>query len=339
MAEYTPTSILVTGGAGFIGSHVANALQLAFPSAHIVILDLLHECASLRNLDGFGGRFVQGDVRDADLVLDILENDEIDTVMHFAAHTHVDNSFGNSLEFTRMNTYGTHVLLEACRAYGRLKRFVNVSTDEVYGETFEKVTEDDGLMEPTNPYAAAKAGAELMARAYHTSFGLPVITTRGNNVYGPGQFPEKLVPKFLVRGQRGLPLEVHGDGSARRSFVFITDVADAFILIVKKGRVGDIYNIGISGPGFEKRVMDVARDVAAMYAVPIKHVRDRAFNDRRYFICDRKMMELGWTPKVSWTEGLATTAAWYADVGIEYWMPDIATRALEAHPVVHASEK
>lgn len=164
----------------------------------MVVLDKLDYCATLNNLSTVRNspkfRFIKGDIQSADLVVHILQSEDIDTVMHFAAQTHVDNSFGNSLAFTLNNTHGTHVLLEACRLHNRLKRFINVSTDEVYGETSLGRTEglqESSALEPTNPYSAAKAGAEMMAHAYYTSYKLPVITTRGNNVYGPNQFPEK----------------------------------------------------------------------------------------------------------------------------------------------------
>ena len=325
MGDYTPHTILVTGGAGFIGSHVVQRLHTEFPEATVIVLDKLDVCSSMFSLGDHVDRFIQYDLLDGpDNIISILQKHQIDTVLHFAAHTHVDLSFGNSLAFTLNNTYGTHVLLEACRSYGDIKRFINVSTDEVYGESLSKAREDS-VLEPTNPYAAAKAGAEMMAKAYHQSFGMPIITTRGNNVYGPGQYPEKLVPKMLMRAFQKKPLEVHGDGSSLRSFVYIDDVVDAFMIIVKKGQIGDTYNIGSSM--HEKSVLHVARDISTLYKVPIHHVRDRPFNDRRYFICDSKLKALGWTEKTPWKEGLQKTAAWYAEVPPGYW----STIDLSAH--------
>ena len=192
------------------------------------------------------------------------------------------------------NTYGTHVLLEAARISGNIKRFINVSTDEVYGES--SLGSSTGLgesstLEPTNPYSAAKAGAEMLAKAYITSYNLPVIITRGNNVYGPHQFPEKLIPKFILRAYRGLDLCVHGDGMSTRSYMFVEDVADAYITVLHRGTIGETYNIGTQQ---ERTVLSVAADIAKHFNMPeskIMHVKDRAFNDR--FVCCFGFVSLG----------------------------------------------
>lgn len=340
--DYTPTNILITGGAGFIASWVVIKLVKQHPGCKIVVLDKLDYCATLNNLSEVrelpNFRFVKGDIQSTDLIVHILEAEQIDTVMHFAAQTHVDNSFGNSLAFTMNNTYGTHVLLESARLYGKIKRFINVSTDEVYGETSlgkEEGLDEASTLEPTNPYSAAKAGAEMMARAYHTSYKLPVIVTRGNNVYGPHQFPEKMIPKFTLRAQRGLDLPIHGDGLSVRSYLYVEDVADAYITVLLKGKVGETYNIGTQK---ERTVVDVARDICKLFNMPdskIVHVRDRAFNDRRYFICDKKLLELGWSEKTPWEEGLRKTVEWYLKNGTRgYWNHGDMDLALEAHPTL-----
>lgn len=199
--------------------------------------------------------------------------------------THVDNSFGNSLEFTMNNTYGTHVLLEAARKHGKIRRFINVSTDEVYGESSlgkEKGCDETSTLEPTNPYSAAKAGAEMMVRSYMTSYKLPCIITRGNNVYGPHQFPEKLIPKMTLLASRGQALPVHGNGQAVRSYLHVRDVARAFDTVLHKGVIGEVYNIGTQK---ERSVVDVVSAIADYMKVDmgkIQHVEDRAFNDQRY---------------------------------------------------------
>jgi len=328
-------------------------LNCTLPAAEdlqVVVLDKLDYCATLNNLasvkDAPNFRFVKGDIQSADLIIHVLQTESIDAVMHFAAQTHVDNSFGNSLTFTLNNTYGTHALLEACRLYGKVRRFINVSTDEVYGETSLGCAAGQGLtetsrLEPTNPYSAAKAGAEMIARAYHTSYNLPVIVTRGNNVYGPHQFPEKMIPKFILRAMRGKELPLHGDGLAVRSYLYVEDVAEAFLVVLTLGKIGEVYNIGTMK---ERSVFDVARDICTLFKadpkLKITHVRDRAFNDRRYYICDRKLAELGWKEKISWEEGLRRTVEWYVAKGEPaYWDNGNMEGALEPHPTLQATLK
>ena len=301
-------------------------------------------------------------------------------MMHFAAQTHVDNSFGNSLAFTSAssvtlppalrflacllrfpsamhaptnphsypfyhavnNTYGTHTLLEACRKYGKLGRFVNISTDEVYGETSlgrETGLTENSRLEPTNPYSAAKAGAEMMARAYYTSYKMPVVTTRGNNVYGPHQFPEKMIPKFTLLASRGAALPIHGDGGATRSYLYVEDVAEAFDVVLHRGVPGEVYNIGTQK---ERTVNDVARDICALFNLDadatVQHVRDRAFNDQRYYICDNKLAQLGWRERTTWEEGLKKTVDWYLKHGLAaYWDNGNVEAALQPHPVMPAA--
>lgn len=341
---YKPKSILITGGAGFIASHVAIRLTKTYPEYKIVVLDKLDYCSSLKNLDIIKHRrnfkFVKGDIQSMDLISFVLQSEEIDTVMHFAAQTHVDNSFGNSLAFTMNNTYGTHVLLEASRKAGTIRRFINVSTDEVYGETSlgkEQGLEEGSHMDPTNPYSAAKAGAEMLCKAYITSYKMPIIITRGNNVYGPHQFPEKMIPKFTILASRGKDLPLHGSGGAVRSYLFVEDVAEAFECVLHKGEVGDVYNIGTSQ---ERTVAQVAADIAQHFGMPsskIISVKDRAFNDQRYFIGSNKLAALGWTERTSWEDGLKKTIQWYLDTPPnEYWYGDVES-ALAPHPVAPAA--
>jgi len=338
---FTPKSILITGGAGFIASHVAIRLVKRYPQYKIVVLDKLDYCASLNNLnavkDAPNFKFVKGDIQSMDLISYVLRTENIDTVMHFAAQTHVDNSFGNSLAFTMNNTFGTHVLLEASRMYDKIARFINVSTDEVYGETsFGRDTglEESSHLDPTNPYSAAKAGAELIARAYMTSYKLPILITRGNNVYGPHQFPEKMIPKFTLLASQGRQIPIHGDGSSVRSYLYVEDVASAFDSILHRGVTGETYNIGTEK---ERSVLEVARDIASHFNLPtdkIVNVKDRAFNDRRYYIGSDKLAQLGWKEEVCWEDGLKRTIDWYLNtISKDYWMGDIEA-ALQPHPVV-----
>ncbi|CAN1179309.1 Trifunctional UDP-glucose 4,6-dehydratase/UDP-4-keto-6-deoxy-D-glucose 3,5-epimerase/UDP-4-keto-L-rhamnose-reductase RHM1 [Linum perenne] len=337
MATYTPKNILITGAAGFIASHVCNRLIRNYPDYKIVVLDKLDYCSNLKNLlpskASPNFKFVKGDIGSADLVNFLLITESIDTIMHFAAQTHVDNSFGNSFEFTKNNIYGTHVLLEACKVTGQIRRFIHVSTDEVYGETDEDAVvgnHEASQLLPTNPYSATKAGAEMLVMAYGRSYGLPVITTRGNNVYGPNQFPEKLIPKFILLAMRGEPLPIHGDGSNVRSYLYCEDVAEAFELILHKGEVGHVYNIGTKR---ERRVNDVAKDICKLFSMnpdsSIKFVENRPFNDQRYFLDDEKLKVLGWSERTIWEEGLKKTIEWYTKN--PDWWGDVSG-ALLPHP-------
>ena len=336
-ASYTPKNILITGAAGFIASHVANRLVASYPQYKIVVLDKLDYCSNLKNLipsrSSKNFKFVRGDIGSADLVNYLLITEGIDTIMHFAAQTHVDNSFGNSLEFTKNNVYGTHVLLEACKVTGNIRRFIHVSTDEVYGETEADAmvgNHEASQLLPTNPYSATKAGAEMLVMAYGRSYGLPVITTRGNNVYGPNQFPEKLIPKFILLAMQGRPLPIHGDGSNVRSYLYCEDVAEAFEVVLHKGEVGHVYNIGTTR---ERTVLDVAKDICKLFKLDaeklIQFVENRPFNDQRYFLDDKKLKELGWEERTSWEDGLSKTMEWY--LKNPGWWGDVSG-ALVPHP-------
>ena len=242
---YKARNVLITGGAGFIASHVAILLAKKYPEYNVVVVDKLDYCANLNNLrpaaDLMNFNFVKGDICSADLMTYVMRSENIDTVMHFAAQTHVDNSFGNSFEFTENNIRGTHVLLETVKAVGTIKRFLHVSTDEVYGESSYELDQANieaaSLLEPTNPYSATKAGAEMLVMAYGRSYNLPYIITRGNNVYGPHQYPEKAIPKFIMLARNGDKIPIHGDGQATRSYMHVYDAASAFDAILHKGEV------------------------------------------------------------------------------------------------------
>merc|ERR1719221_722270 len=337
--SYIPTSILLTGGAGFIGSHAAILLAKKYPNYKVVVYDKLDYCSCLENLNEIESlpnfKFVKGDISSPDLVSYVLKEEKIDTIMHFAAQTHVDNSFGNSFNFTQANIFGTHVLLESAKNCETLRRFVHVSTDEVYGEGEDfdtKPMEEEHVLEPTNPYAATKAGAEFLVKSYHRSFKLPCIITRGNNVYGPHQFPEKLIPKLTNQLLRGLPVTIHGDGSNTRNFLYVEDVARAFDVILHKGSVGHIYNIGgkneISNLEVAKKLIEILglkdREKELLTFVP-----DRKFNDLRYTINSGKLHKLGWKEEMDWEEGLRTTVEWFKKYSNRFGNIE---DALVAHP-------
>ncbi|GAB5030792.1 dtdp-glucose-dehydratase [Nannochloropsis oceanica] len=335
--DYTPKNILITGGAGFIASHVVLLLVKKFPKYKIVNLDRLDYCSCLENLDEIkyykNYKFVKGNICSSDLVNYVLEEEEIDTIMHFAAQTHVDNSFGNSFSFTQNNILGTHVLLESAKVHG-IKRFIHVSTDEVYGEgaADQEPMFEDQVLEPTNPYAATKAGAEFIAKSYSRSFNLPLIITRGNNVYGPHQYPEKLIPKFVNLLMRDRPVTLHGNGLNTRNFLFVEDVARAFEVILHRGVTGKIYNIGGTN---EKANIEVAKDLIRLMGYEqaeekmLNFVEDRAFNDLRYTVNSEALKQLGWEELVSWEDGLNKTVEWYKQYTGRYGNIDCA---LVAHP-------
>jgi len=346
-ADYTPTSILITGAAGFIGSHVVQRLLARNPLYKIVVLDCLDYCASRKNLLPFEAspnfKFVKGDVKSIDLVSYLIQTEGIDTIMHFAAQTHVDLSFGNSLKFTEDNIIGTHMLLEAARMHkDQIKRFVHVSTDEVYGENSayhdddDKKSENMSALDPTNPYAASKAGAEMMVKSYGRSYDLPFIITRGNNVYGPRQFPEKLIPKMIMMLCSGRKLTVHGAGTSKRSYLHCDDVAAAFDCVLHKGVVGSTYNIGTN---HEQTVLSVVDKIVKLVKpgvdtnTLIEHVRDRAFNDSRYYLDTSSLEKLGWKETVNFDKGLEQTVAWYLKNGQTFWSAGHLSSVLVAHPL------
>ncbi|GMH54108.1 hypothetical protein TrRE_jg10792 [Triparma retinervis] len=339
MTTYQPKNILITGGAGFIASHVVIRLVKENPTYNIINFDCLDYCSCIANLEEVDKcdnyKFVKGDITSSDLVTYVLKQEKIDTIMHFAAQTHVDNSFGNSFQFTHNNIYGTHVLLESAKQCPTIKRFIHVSTDEVYGEGEDFETDpmkEEHILEPTNPYAATKAGAEFLVKSYHRSFALPCIITRGNNVYGPHQYPEKLIPKFVNQLLRGRPVTLHGDGSNTRNFLYVKDVAKAFDTILHKGKVGDIYNIGGNN---ELPNIQVAKEIIKCLDLQdqeetlLTFVPDRAFNDLRYTINSDKLNALGWNEETPWEEGLRQTVEWYRSNTGRYGNID---SALVAHP-------
>jgi dTDP-glucose 4,6-dehydratase len=311
-------SLLITGGCGFIGSNFINHI-FNENKYKIVNIDALYYCASesnilphIRNHPNY--KFIKGNICAEDLVRYAIENHEITHIIHFAAQSHVQNSFEDSIQFTKDNIVGTHTLLEICKRYGKIEKFIHVSTDEVYGESMlddkdtDKKTEHSVLC-PTNPYAATKAGAELIAQSYHHSFHLPVIITRGNNVYGPNQYPEKLIPRFIEQLTQNKRVTIQGDGSCIRAFLHAKDTVRAFELILEKGVIGEIYNIGCS-QGMEYSVLDVAKLLikkmkkTEAYEDWIEYIEDRPFNDTRYYISNQKLMDLGWCIETEFEKGI-----------------------------------
>ena len=311
-------NLLVTGGCGFIGSNFINYIAKTYPNYFIVNIDALYYCANENNIDqtvrnNFNYKFIKCNLKDFDFVNHILEKYNIDHIVHFAAQSHVQNSFDDSLVYTMDNVLGTHTLLECSRLYqsrtNRLIKFIHVSTDEVYGESVgdDIKNEESSILVPTNPYAATKAGAEMLAMSYIKSYNLPIIITRGNNVYGPNQYPEKLIPLFIKQLKNNEQVTIQGDGTAIRSFLHVDDVCTAFETILFKGKVGEIYNIGTY---VEYSVLEIAKILIKLikrttdYCSFIKYIADRPFNDSRYFISNDKLKALGWDIKIDFEEGI-----------------------------------
>ena len=314
--------VLVTGGAGFIGSTFVRHVLAHHPGDEVVTVDLLTYAGNLANLDGVRDdprhRFVRGDIAAPDLVDELVADS--DAVVNFAAETHVDRSLLDSAAFVRANVTGVMTLLDAVRRHG--KRLLQVSTDEVYGdiEPGRFSVETDPLL-PRSPYAAAKAGGELMCRAYHVSYGTDVVVTRGCNTIGPRQYPEKVVPLFVTNALADLPLPVYGDGMQVRDWLHAEDHAAAVDLALRHGRAGETYNVGA---GNERTNIDVVRVLLAHLGKPaslIVHVPDRPGHDRRYALDWSKIRrELGWTPARDFAQTLADTIDWYV-ANPAWWEP------------------
>ena len=318
-------AILITGGCGFIGSNYINSLLKSniFNNNtfdYVINIDKLDYCSSEDNIyNNKDNRyiFIKGSTCDKDLLQRIFNTYNIEYIVHFAAQTHVDNSFDNSISYTIDNILGTHQLIECCRLYGNIKRFVHISTDEVYGELSIDCENsiENSILNPTNPYAATKAGAEFIVRSYYYSYKLPVVIIRCNNVYGPNQYPEKIIPRFITLLKENKKLPIHGCGLTRRNFIYIDDVVYSINFFIAKGQENNIYNIGSAD---EYNVIEIATILLKMVKGDeenvvnwIEYTKDRNFNDFRYAIDASKLNNIGWEKKVSFYDGIKKTIEWY----------------------------
>jgi len=312
------TTLLITGGCGFIGSNFINLIMERYDKINLINFDAMYYCANETNIDKKwrdSERYilVKGNLCSMDLVKHVLNTHKPTHIIHFAAQSHVQNSFSDALQYTNDNIVGTHTLLEASRLYGKIQKFIHVSTDEVYGESMisvgEKHKTEHSILCPTNPYAATKAGAELIAQSYNHSFNMPIVITRGNNVYGPNQYPEKVIPRFIQQLKNKQKVTIQGDGSCVRAFLHSYDTATAFQCILERGKIGEIYNIGCD-EDMEYSIMEVARILIKAihntenYDQWISYIEDRPFNDQRYYISNQKLKDLGWEITVSFDEGI-----------------------------------
>jgi dTDP-glucose 4,6-dehydratase len=305
--------ILVTGGAGFIGSNFARYIRGARPDWEIVVLDKLTYAGRLENLEdlrgGKGFEFVQGDIADREVVAKVMPG--CGYVVNFAAETHVDRSLYDGGSFIQTDVYGTFVLLEEARRTKDLKLFVQISTDEVYGSVESGSSKETDALMPRNPYSASKAGGDRLAYSYFATYGVPVIVTRASNNYGPYQFPEKVIPLFVTHALEDRALPLYGDGLNVRDWLHVDDHCRAVHLLLSKGAPGETYNVG---GGNEVANIDLTRRILAQLAKPetlIERVTDRPGHDRRYSLDCSKMRGLGWAPSVPFEEGLRSTVDWY----------------------------
>jgi dTDP-glucose 4,6-dehydratase len=304
--------LLVTGGAGFIGSAFVRQRLREDPDVQITVLDKLTYAGSEENLEAVQRdsrlRFVKGDIADAATV-DALAKD-VDAIVNFAAESHVDRSLLDAGAFVQTDVYGTYVLLEAARRFGH-QRFLQVSTDEVYGHVRDGRSREEDPLTPRSPYSATKAGAEMLVHAYHVSFGVPTLVTRGSNTYGPYQFPEKIIPLFITNAIQNLPLPIYGDGSAVRDYLYVDDHAAAVAMVLEKGEPGAVYNIGAGSEISGVQVADLILELCGRPA-SLKHfVKDRPGHDYRYALDPSRVQGLGWRPKCTFRGGLEATVAWY----------------------------
>ena len=312
MADPRLRHLLVTGGAGFIGSAFVRQRLGQDPEIAITVLDKLTYAGSEENLAEVARdprlRFVRGDICDSATVEPLAR--EVDAIVNFAAESHVDRSLLDAGAFVRTDVYGTYVLLEAARR-SRHKRFLQVSTDEVYGHVKDGRRREEDPLDPRSPYSSTKAGAEMLVRAYHVSHGVPTLITRGSNTYGPYQFPEKIIPLFITNALQNVPLPIYGDGSAVRDYLYVEDHVSAISRVLWKGEPGTAYNVGV---GTEVSGVKVADALLEACGRPrsLKHfVKDRPGHDYRYALDIRRIRSLGWEPRVSFRDGMRLTVDWY----------------------------
>jgi dTDP-glucose 4,6-dehydratase len=321
--------ILVTGGAGFIGSEYVRRRLNSDPTAQITVLDKLTYSGVEENLapvaDRPGYAFVRGDICDPDVVNQVMAGQ--DAAVHFAAESHVDRSIDGADPFVRTNVTGTQVLLDAARRYG-IGRFVHVSTDEVYGSISEGSWTEEWRLAPNSPYSASKAGSELLALAYHRTHGMDVVVTRCSNNYGPYQFPEKVVPLFITNLLEGKAVPLYGDGRNVRDWLHVSDHCRGIDLVLRGGRAGEVYNIGGGTELSNHKLTGLLLDAVGADWDQVEYVPDRKGHDLRYSLDDSKIREqLGYVPQVSFPEGLAATVAWYR-AHRSWWEPLKARDAL-----------
>lgn len=315
-------TVMVTGGAGFIGSNFVRYILRKYPHYRVVVYDKLTYAGNLDNLkdvaEAFADRyaFVQGDICDAAKVEETIKAHQVDFLVNMAAETHVDRSLFNPGSFIQTDVFGTYVLLEAVKKLG-VKRMVQVSTDEVYGSIEEGSFKEADPLRPSSPYSASKAGGDLMCLAYHRTWGVPVTITRGSNTFGPYQYPEKIIPLFITNALDDLPLPLYGDGLNVRDWLYVLDHCEAIDVVLHEGQPGEIYNIGA---GNELTNLELTKRILKILGKPeslIRFVEDRPGHDRRYSLDCSRIKALGWEPRHEFDSALEETVRWYVEN--EWW--------------------
>jgi dTDP-glucose 4,6-dehydratase len=332
-------NLLITGGAGFIGSNFVHYMLEKYPAYRIVVYDKLTYAGRLENLERARGNpqlaFVRGDICDIDAVRAAVDEHKIDTVVHFAAESHVDQSIMSPFVFTETNVRGTHVLLEVARER-KLERVHFIGTDEVYGTIPEPLRSKEGdPLEPRSPYSASKTGAEHLVYAYFVTYGLPVTTTRASNNIGPFHYPEKAVPLFTTNAIDNIPLPIYGDGRQMRDYQYVLDHCEGIDLVLHKGRLGEVYNVGTE---VETPNIEMARKILDILGKPhslLQHVTDRAGHDRRYALDCSRLRDLGWRSRHSFDEALERTVRWYVE-NEAWWRPIKSGEYLEYYKKQYA---
>lgn len=311
---------LVTGGAGFIGSNFVKYILGKYEDAHVVNLDKLTYAGNPENLTEVENdtryTFVKGDIADEDAVSELMK-DGVDYVVNFAAETHVDRSIGDPTDFIKTDVFGTYVLLENAKQYG-IKRFIQISTDEVYGSIAEGYATEESPLMPSNPYSASKSGADRLAYSYFATYDLPVIITRASNNYGPNQYPEKLIPLFVTNAIEDIQLPLYGDGKNVRDWLYVRDHCEAVDFVIESGENGEVYNIA---GGNEKMNIEITAFIIKYLGKPesiIKYVTDRPGHDRRYALSGEKLRKLGWAAGGDFEEKMRETIDWYVE-NLQWW--------------------
>ena len=306
--------VLVTGGLGFIGSNfIDHVLENHSEITAILNIDRCDYCARVHNVSHCSDSryaYVQADITNMSKMKRLFREFNPDVVVHFAAQSHVDTSFENAEQYIKDNIIGTYTILECVKESG--SRLVHISTDEVYGEVDldETSNSETSVLNPTNPYSATKAGAELLVKAYGYSFGIPYVITRGNNVFGPKQYPEKVIPAFIDAMMKGNPCRIHGEGRSRRNFIYVDDVSRAVMTVLQRGKNGTVYNIGTRNEYSVLEVFDILRELVNIDATKV-HVGDRPHNDKRYAVDSEALKQLGWSEQVPFDIAIQKTIDWY----------------------------